>query len=259
METLLCRRADLALSSGKSVDEADPVAQRHIDSCRRCQRMVAMDASIVAALIRSPPPLPSNTRREIEVLVHLRARDERRAQVPDLRAAVAAFAAVAVLIFGILMPPRVSVAPGAKSAAVVAAEPQSNPPLSAGEHLSGLGELVARHRGGARTGSALPAGALRYETKLPQSLADQLLIPAQGLSRASWDGLPPTEVDEATLFVLDKSRVMIEPALHELLDIGETLQLHYGPHQVTLSIRGGTLFVIIASPVGLEVIARPWL
>lgn len=260
METLLCRRADLALSSGKAAGDADPVVQHHLDSCERCQRTMAMDRSIASALAGSSPPLPPDARRNITGLVHLRAREERSEWAPDLLAAGAAVAATAVVIFGLWRPQAPPTTQEPPPVAEAAPSVEEAPTLEAGEHLSGLGELVARHRGGDRSGSPLPAGALSYQAKLPRSLADQLLMPGNGLNQASWDGVPATEVDEATLFVLNHQRVVIEPALRELLDLGETLLLHYGPHQVTLSIRDGKLFVIIASPVGLEAVAEgPWL
>ena len=257
METLLCRRVDLALASGEPLEGADPVVQHHVAECERCQETLRMDLAIAGTLRGSAAPLPQKARRRIEALVHLKAREEAGGSRPDYLAAVAGLAALLMVVLGLGQSASLPTTEHAEAPRAEVAQPPE-PALVSGEHLTGLGELVARHRGGDQTGPSLPAEALLYQSRLPRSLAEQLLLAgSDGLDRASWDGLPVAlSVEEATLFVLARSRVRLDPIISEVLDEVGTLTLPFGPHQVTFASRDGSLFVIITTPAGLEAVAQ---
>ena len=62
-------------------------------------------------------------------------------------------------------------------------------------------------------------------------------------------------MDDATLFVLDRARAVVDPVLEEVLTDAGSITLQRGPHQIAIARRDNRLFVIIANPAGLEAVA----
>ncbi len=251
METLLCRRFDLARSASRSLDNADPVVRHHLDDCERCQDVYETEQAIADALLRTHAPLPAESRRRIEALIAVQSGRVNPSPSGSWLVALA-MAAAAVLCAAMLPAAEATInVPPAPAPAPTAQAP--TPHRAQGEAISGLAHLVDRHRNTAP--SDVPAAALVYETKLPHSLANQLLSQPESRT-ANWDGLPAaTQIDDATLFVLDRSRVVIDPVLEEVLNDAGSITLQHGLHQLAIADRDDRLFVIIANPAGVESLA----
>ena len=258
METLLCRRFDLARSSGLPIDCADPTVLGHLDACERCQHTYAMDQRIEEVLTGAVEPLPDGARRRVLALVSVKAREDwsprRLPRAVAVAAAVAACVALLVAFYPGDSTPAAAPSPAASQPPPAGPTQAAVPGACAeGEPISGLAAMVARHVSGQL--NDVPSVAVLYEGKLPHVLANQLLTQAT-VATVAWDGLPAaSEVDEATLFVLDRAAVFIEPAINEVLEEYGTLTLPWGPHQVTIARRDTRLFLIVASPAGLGAVA----
>ena len=241
METLLCRRFDLARASGATLDGLDPVVRHHLEACGYCQEAMRLDQAVHTALNagRAAVALPVAARRRIEALVSVKSREDRPAvRLPVLGAAGGAVA-LAIVLTAFLRPWSAD-----------SATPAGDPPpvIVAGEPLTGLGELVARHHGIHERRSILTPGAVLLEEKLPPSLAGRIASEPGTFRAAAYDGKPSTaEGPDATLFVLDAGRVVLDPVIRDVLAEHGTLTLPHGADRVTLASRGGRVFVVVTA------------
>ena len=243
METLLCRRLELAHASGVDLVEGDPAVREHVAGCADCQEVLRTDTLIAEALLagRQEAALPDRVRARIEAQIHARGTLHVGAPLWLAAAAVLAVALAPVVLDG----------RGTSGSAAPTPVQVRRAALEPGEPLSGIAQLVARHAGDPdpAPGSPLPAGAVLVSERLPEALAAQLLQ-SPDVSPVGWEGLPPFPGDQedATLYVLDRERVSVDGALADVLSESGVVSVPYGPHQVTLAQRNGRLFVIVVSP-----------
>lgn len=256
METLLCRRFELARAGGDTLETVDAALKEHVVNCESCHNDYMLEQRIAAALSMDHAHLPDGTRRRIEAIVSLKAGEVR---APSLSTVLAVAVAIAATVTIALLLPDVLHATTAPEAGPEIAElgPSvaiTSPVSTIDEPFRGMALLIKRHNAGPSAPDVPPVGLL-YEAKLPYALASQLLS-SQDAVMTSWDGMPPAqEVNDATLFVLDRRRIVMDPVIGEVLAEAGTLTLPQGPHQITLAGRDQRLFVIVADPAGVETVA----
>lgn len=261
MKTLLCRRFELALFSGALLSQADPAIRDHAEACERCAELCETDREIASILLERGEPLPSVARQRIETLIATEARDEaRRSRRPIPLAWATAAAILLVSTAGAWTYAQ------SQSAGAMANETGQSAHLASsetghvdGEPISGLSDLIALHTATPNTQvstdddqravptlgrrSALPKGALLYHSKLPSTIGASLGAHEQS-------AVIYTDVrDEATLFVLDRERIALDPVIDEILTADGSITLSWDGHQVTLAPREGQLFVVVSTPI----------
>ena len=249
MDTLLCRRFELARCSGIALGDADVAIADHLGSCDRCQDAMALDRMAEEVLTRQSQPMPGSARRRVEALIAIKAREEAPWSDPGLMAGFAAAMATAALVALVVVrvaAPRAAVAEPSYAQVVVPPDDPVSVVTLEQEPIVGLSRLVSHHTSGALVS---PDAAVIHQSKLPFALANQLVSASESAHTATYDGMPTAQsVHDATLFVLDRAMVLVDPALEEVLEEIGALTLPEGPHQVTLAVRGDRLFVIVADP-----------
>lgn len=237
METLLCRRFELALSSGRLVE---PALQQHGESCHRCREMAEAHEDITNVLTAPAPALPPDARRRISALVSSEARAEDR--LTRRRPAPWAWATAATIILvstaGAWTWAR-SQGPTEGASTAVA------PAISNGEPISGLSDLVALHKGvaGPPLGT-LPEGALVYHSRVPDALRSSLT----GREESAVSYASAEAGEASTLFVLQRDRIALDPVIDDILTADGSITLSWEGFQVTLVPREDQLFVVLSNP-----------
>ncbi len=233
-DQLLCRRVDLLRARGLPVEAFERPMLRHVESCKRCQGAVALDQAVSEALCRSAHALAFPPGLRMRVLS--RVRDQSRASGRSVSASVLASVAVAV-VAGIAL-----IAAGlAHTAQSTEPTVTEGPTRLEGEPFSGAYDLVARHAPILVRGATgvLPEGALVTAQRLPVALAE----------RVGRDALRPT-VGEASLYVLDQSRLDVDPlVLARLQSDGRwdaTVTIEAQALRMTLASREGKLWVVVS-------------
>lgn len=250
METLLCRRVELARASGKLLSEAEPSIQRHLEHCEHCHEMIAMDNAIRDSLRSNRSQLRPSSRRRITNTVLSYGRSKRSAAGSTLAQWMLVAVASSLLVVMVI---------GIKSMhAVQPTEDVQAVSLNSGEPFAGIATIVAQHMGKpVSTDAYSELDALVYRGRMPVSLVNRLVMKHSGKDEVDLVGYPTNMVmRDASLFVLDKSKVPIDPAFDTALKTSSGLTLGWGPHQVTVSASNSHLFVIVASSDGIMTAGR---
>ncbi|MFT5431830.1 MAG: hypothetical protein ACI9OJ_002528 [Myxococcota bacterium] len=242
METLLCRRFELALASGRPLEEADPQVLAHPKTCSRCRLAVVADDDIAGALRRGTPELSDRAHRRIGALVSAEARADQDAQSrPPIPLAWLTAAVILLVSVAGAWTYASSQRTDVERSPLAQAVPQAN-----GEPMSGLTEMIQLHTGAeGPSESLLPEGALLYRSKVPIALQASL---SQHDQSAVNYAPSSAHNEEATLFVLSRTHIALDPVIDEIITADGSINLSWNGHQVTLAPQGDQLFVVISTP-----------
>ena len=250
METLLCRRVELARASGHPLSQAETSVQEHIVDCEHCHAVIALDEAIVSSLQNRTPRLRASTRRRITntILNHANTPQPKSgSNVAQWMLVAVSFSLLIVMVIGIN-----------SMNSIQSPVPPESVAVEQGEPFSGIATIVAQHMGTpVSAANSHDVDAVVYRGRMPVSLVNTLVMKHNGEGEIDLSGYPTNMVmRDASLFVLDKNKVSMDPGFETALKSSSGLTLGWGPHQVTVSASNKHLFVIVASSDGIMTAGR---